>query len=128
MRAQPGKIARPGQREWTPRFDCFTAVIARGAWIAAFPNGISQPCAASSRLNLRQQKSTPMIRGVFDCAKKWSGSGRGFFLSVEEALQVAHAGWMAQFAQRFGFDLADAFPSDVVHLPDLFQGALVSID
>ena len=35
---------------------------------------------------------------------------------------------MAQFAQGFGFDLADAFAGDVVLFADFFQRARIAID
>ena len=34
---------------------------------------------------------------------------------------------MPQFAQRFGFDLADAFARNCEALPDLFQGVLAAV-
>ena len=41
---------------------------------------------------------------------------------------MAHARRVAQFAQGFGFDLADAFAGDVVHLADFFERAFVAVD
>ena|SRR5678815_1528601 len=51
-----------------------------------------------------------------------------FFFGIQETLQVADAGWVTQLAKGFGFDLPNAFASDVVHLPDFLKGALVAID
>src|SRR6202040_2117103 len=52
-----------------------------------------------------------------------SATSGGFFLGVEESLQVADARGMAQLAQGLGFDLADALASDVVHLADFLKSA-----
>ena len=44
--------------------------------------------------------------------------------AFEERFQLARARWMAQFAQRLCFDLADAFARDGKVLPDLFECVL----
>ena len=54
-------------------------------------------------------------------------SGRRRFFGIEKTLQMPDAGRMAQFAQGFRFNLADAFSRDIVHLADFFKGAFVSI-
>src|SRR5262249_30989447 len=51
----------------------------------------------------------------------------GFFLGIEESLQVTDAGGVAKLAQGFGFDLADALARDVIHFADLLQSTLVTI-
>src|ERR1019366_5382879 len=42
---------------------------------------------------------------------------------LEEALEFAPAGWVAEFAQGFGLDLADAFARDFVLSAHFLQGA-----
>src|SRR5688572_8197737 len=46
---------------------------------------------------------------------------------LEEALELAEACWVADFAERLGFDLADAFAGDAKLAADLFEGAGVAI-
>src|SRR5438445_1541393 len=57
-----------------------------------------------------------------------STTSSSLFLSIEEALEVADAGRMTQLAQGLGFDLANAFASDVVHLADFLERPLVTIE
>src|SRR5438876_1748942 len=47
--------------------------------------------------------------------------------SIHECPQLARARRMAQLAQRFGFDLADAFARYGERLPDLFQSVLAAV-
>src|SRR5438445_3571773 len=57
-----------------------------------------------------------------------STTSSSLFLSIEESLEVADAGRVTQLAQGLGFDLANAFASDVVHLADLFERSLIAIE
>jgi len=52
---------------------------------------------------------------------------RRFFLSFQETLQMTHAGRVTQLAQCLGFNLADAFARDVVHLANFFERAFVAV-
>jgi len=47
-----------------------------------------------------------------------------FFVVVEEAAQVFGAAGVAEFAQGFGFYLANAFTGDVKLFADFFQGVV----
>jgi hypothetical protein len=46
---------------------------------------------------------------------------------LQEAMQLADAGRMPHFAERFGFDLPDAFARDAELFADFFQGAGVTV-
>jgi hypothetical protein len=48
-------------------------------------------------------------------------------LNLQEAVELADPGWMPHFAQRFGFNLPDAFPGDPELFAHLFQGAGIAI-
>jgi len=41
---------------------------------------------------------------------------------------MANTRRMAQFAQRLGLDLADAFARDVIHLADFLERAFVTVE
>jgi len=50
-------------------------------------------------------------------------------VDIEEAAQLFRTAWVTQFAQCFGFDLANAFAGDVELLADFFQRVIgVHID
>src|ERR1035437_11146735 len=46
---------------------------------------------------------------------------QSFLHVVEQRPQLAGAGWVTQFTQSLGFDLAYTFPGDVERLADFFQ-------
>src|ERR1051325_3751850 len=68
---------------------------------------------------------TPFLPGA---KKLSSGFCRAFLFGLEEAAQVVSARGVPQFAQRLGFDLADAFASHAIDISDLLQRVSVPID
>src|SRR5208282_3563567 len=52
----------------------------------------------------------------------------GFLLGLEEAVKVASPGWVPQFAQGLGFDLADALAGHAVQIANFLEGVAVAID
>src|SRR5688572_29358668 len=69
-------------------------------------------------------RGTCRLEQNYDSAR----SLRGRFVGFEEALEVTDARGVAEFAQAFGFDLADAFAGDFELLADFFQRAGVAVD
>src|SRR6267142_5118667 len=51
----------------------------------------------------------------------------GFLFGFEKTLKVVDARGVPQFAQRLGFDLADALPSHVIYFPDFLERVAVAI-
>src|SRR6516225_1182767 len=47
--------------------------------------------------------------------------------TFEKHADVAGERWVAQFAQRLGFNLANALTRDGEHLADFFEGALIAV-
>jgi hypothetical protein len=58
---------------------------------------------------------------------RFDRSSSSRFGVFEEALQMADACWVAQFAERLRLDLADAFASDFVLLSHFFQCAGITV-
>jgi hypothetical protein len=88
-------------------------------------------------------KAVPFISSAFSVAPCLCGENRtaeaavptwaeltsNFLVSysIHEGAQLARSRRMTQLAQRFGFDLADAFAGYCEALPDFFQRVLAAI-
>src|SRR5262249_35841197 len=73
----------------------------------------------SSQLNYLQRRKLRSNGAENPCSKS-----RGF----KKSLQLSNTGWMPHFAQRLGFDLANALASNLELPAYLFEGSAVSID
>ena len=77
----------------------------------------------------RREITNGKMRRMGEFADYRIGSLRLLFVAVlfEKSAQPVATARMAQFAQRFGFDLADALASDREMLADLFERVLAAI-
>src|ERR1700687_1179416 len=85
---------------------------------------------APERLAGRNMSGREAATTIWECCSTASGFlsiQKSFLDVVEQGPKLARAGGMTQFPQSFGFNLANAFPSHVERLPDLFQGVFRTI-
>ena len=71
---------------------------------------------------------TNLLRSVRQATDLTWILGRRLFLGIEEALQVPDSRRVTQFAQSFGFNLADPLAGHIIHLADLLQRPLVPVN
>ncbi len=91
--------------------------IGERGWIAQNSNpssaDLSSPIQERSRTAIKKRgRRRPRLKGFVREAL-----GR-FFLGLEKALEMAHAGGMAQLSQCLCLNLADTLARDIVHFAD----------
>ena len=61
------------------------------------------------------------------CEVNAGAKAQGVYRSAQIVSQLAAAAWMAQFAQRLSFDLADALARETKLLAHFFEGVAATI-